>query len=417
MVLLDAAILMNPQVWVASGHVGGFSDPLVDDKNTKERFRADKLIEDELKIQSSKWNIDYLQDNYGVDNLIPESWTPEQQHAFMVGEKVNNPNTWEAGDWTEIRHFNLMFKTSQWVTDDSSADVYLRPETAQGIFVDFPSIVRTSRKRIPFWVAQVGKAFRNEITPGNFIFRTREFEQMEIEFFCEPGTQEQWQEKWKEDSKNFLTDTIGISKENLRFREHETDELSHYSDGTFDIDFNFPGIWFSELQGIASRTDFDLKAHMQESGQDMSYFDPITNTKFIPFVIEPSLGLTRLFLAVMCDAYDEVEDEKQGKRIVMRFKPEVAPIKVWVLPLQKNKLGDKAREVFSVLSEKIVCEYDETGSIGKRYARMDEIGTPWCVTVDFDTQEDGCVTVRDRDSGEQERVPIDQLVVYFESRL
>lgn len=315
MVLLDAAILMNPQVWVASGHVGGFSDPLIDDRKTKERFRADKIME-ELFYDREKAGIsreDQLSEyskKYGVNNLIPESWTPEQQHAFMVGEQVKNPVTGEVGDWTEIRKFNLMFETKQGVTDDSTAKVYLRPETAQGIFVDFPHIVRTCRRRVPFGVAQVGKAFRNEITPGNFIFRTREFEQMEIEFFCEPGTQLEWHEKWKEECKKFLIDTVGLKEENLRFRAHESDELSHYSDATFDIEYDFPSIGFSELQGIASRTDFDLKAHMTESKQDMSYFDPVKNTKYVPYVIEPSIGLTRLFLATLCDAYDTVTNDE-----------------------------------------------------------------------------------------------------------
>lgn len=423
MVLLDAAILMNPNVWVASGHVGGFSDPLIDDKNTKERFRADKLMEalfmerEEKGIARDEQLKDYSA-KYGVNNLVPESWTPEQQHAFMTGEKVENPNTKKPGEWTEIRKFNLMFKTSQGVTEDSSALVYLRPETAQGIFVDFPNIVRTCRRRVPFGVAQVGKAFRNEITPGNFIFRTREFEQMEIEFFCEPGTQLEWHEKWKVDCKKFLMDTIGIRESNLRFREHEKDELSHYSDGTFDIEYDFPSIGFSELQGIASRTDFDLKAHMTESKQDMSYFDPVKNTKFIPYVIEPSIGLTRLFLATLCDAYDTVPDgEEGGERIVLRLKPEVAPVKIAVLPLVK-KLNEKAEEVFHMLSKHFMTWYDETGSIGKRYARFDEIGTPWCVTIDFDnTLEKNMVTIRHRDTMEQETVAIDELVGYFQKNL
>lgn len=423
MVLLDAAILMNPQVWVASGHVGGFSDPLIDDKNTKERFRADKLMEalfmarEEKGIARDEQLKDYST-KYGVNNLVPESWTPEQQFAFMTGEKVENPNTKKPGDWTEIRKFNLMFKTSQGVTEDSSALVYLRPETAQGIFVDFPNIVRTCRRRVPFGVAQVGKAFRNEITPGNFIFRTREFEQMEIEFFCEPGTQLEWHEKWKVDCKKFLMETVGIKEANLRFREHEKDELSHYSDGTFDIEYDFPSIGFSELQWIASRTDFDLKAHMTESKQDMSYFDPVKNTKFIPYVIEPSIGLTRLFLATLCDAYDTVPDgEEGGERIVLRLKPEVAPVKIAVLPLVK-KLNEKAEEVFQMLSKHFMTWYDETGSIGKRYARFDEIGTPWCVTIDFDnTLEKNMVTIRHRDTMEQETVAIDELVGYFQKNL
>ena len=419
MVLLDAAILMNPQVWVASGHVGGFSDPLIDDKNTKERFRADKLMEDLFQTREQSGisrdiqQMEYLK-KYGVPNLVPESWKPDQQHAFMVGEDVRNPNNPDVtADWTEIRKFNLMFETKQGVTDDSTAKVYLRPETAQGIFVDFPHIVRTCRRRVPFGVAQVGKAFRNEITPGNFIFRTREFEQMEIEFFCEPGTQKEWHEKWKVACKKFLMETVGIKESNLRFREHEKDELSHYSDGTFDIEYDFPSIGFSELQGIASRTDFDLKAHMSESKQDMSYFDPVKNTKFIPYVIEPSIGLTRLFLATLCDAYDTVKDEEGGERIVLRLKPEVAPVKIAVLPLVK-KLNEKAEEVFNMLSNNFMTWYDETGSIGKRYARFDEIGTPWCVTIDFDNSlEKNAVTIRHRDTMEQEVVAIDDLVEWF----
>lgn len=422
MVLLDAAILMNPQVWVASGHVGGFSDPLIDDKNTKERFRADKLMEalfhsrEEAGLSREEQLTDYST-KYWVNNLVPESWAPEQQHAFMIGEKVENPNTKTTGDWTEIRKFNLMFKTSQGVTEDSSAMVYLRPETAQGIFVDFPNIVRTCRRRVPFGVAQVGKAFRNEITPGNFIFRTREFEQMEIEFFCEPGTQKEWHEKWKVACKKFLIETVGIKESNLRFREHEKDELSHYSDGTFDIEYDFPSIGFSELQWIASRTDFDLKAHMTQSKEDMSYFDPVKNTKFVPYVIEPSIGLTRLFLATLCDAYDTVKEEDGNDRIVLRLKPEVAPVKIAVLPLVK-KLNEKAEEVFSLLSKHFMTWYDETGSIGKRYARFDEIGTPWCVTIDFDnTLEKDMVTIRHRDTMEQEVVAIDELVEYFQKQL
>ena len=460
MVLLDAAILMNPQVWVASGHVGGFSDPLIDDKNTKERFRADKLIEekmeseiwkrveeekDEVKIKKyeemfAKVLTEYtdewvkrtkakyygkqgeLMEEYGqkydVPHLIPDAWTPQQQLNFMVGEDIRNPNNPKVkADWTEIRKFNLMFKTSQGVTEDSSAMVYLRPETAQGIFVDFPNIVRTCRRRVPFGVAQVGKAFRNEITPGNFIFRTREFEQMEIEFFCEPGTQLEWHEKWKVDCKKFLMETVGIKESNLRFREHEKDELSHYSDGTFDIEYDFPSIGFSELQGIASRTDFDLKAHMTESKQDMSYFDPVNNTKFVPYVIEPSIGLTRLFLATLCDAYDTVKEEDGNDRIVLRLKPEVAPVKIAVLPLVK-KLNEKAEEVFHMLSKHFMTWYDETGSIWKRYARFDEIGTPWCVTIDFDnTLEKNMVTIRHRDTMEQETVAIEELVGYFQKNL
>lgn len=457
MVLLDAAILMNPQVWVASGHVGGFSDPLVDCKSCKQRFRADKIIDQVISDhlndknlwaeRSNTFKIDLTSEesrkafliervfnwvyNLGLNNIVSESWTSEQQLKFLEVYKIEEwlndwnkkretpivcPNCGEC-NWGKIQKFNLMFKTSQGVTEDSSALVYLRPETAQGIFVDFPQIVRTCRRRVPFGVAQIGKAFRNEITPGNFIFRTREFEQMEIEFFCEPGTQLEWHEKWKADCKKFLMDTVGIKESNLRFREHEEDELSHYSDGTFDIEYDFPSIGFSELQGIASRTDFDLNAHMKESKQDMSYFDPVKNTKFVPYVIEPSIGLTRLFLATLCDAYDTVKEEDGNDRIVLRLKPEVAPVKIAVLPLVK-KLNEKAEEVFNMLSKHFMTWYDETGSIGKRYARFDEIGTPWCVTIDFDnTLEKNAVTIRHRDTMEQEVIAIDDLVEYFKKYL
>lgn len=359
MVLLDAAILMNPQVWVASGHVGGFSDPLIDDKKTKERFRADKLLED--LIEKMGENAKSLLEKYSVNNLIPESWSLEKQSEVMRGENVKNPNTGEVGDWSDAKQFNLMFRTSQGVTDDSSATVYLRPETAQGIFVNFPQVARSSRKKVPFGIAQVGKAFRNEITPGNFIFRTREFEQMEIEYFVEPesvaaGKHFEYHNMWKQNCKNFLIEKIGIKEENLRLRDHEQDELSHYSAGTTDIEFKFPFGW-GELWGIADRTDFDLKAHMSESKQDLSYFDPYNNTKYIPYVIEPSVGLTRLFLATLANAYDEVEND-EGKRVVMRFNPAVAPIKVAVYPLVK-KFAEQANAVYDLLSEHFVCEYDE----------------------------------------------------------
>lgn len=312
MVLLDAAILMNPQVWVASGHVGGFSDPLIDDKKTKERFRADKLLED--LIEKMGTNADSLKSKYSVPNLVPESWTLEKQAEVMRGENVKNPNTGEVGDWTEVRKFNLMFQTNQGITQDSSTVVYMRPETAQGIFVNFPNIARSSRKKVPFGVAQVGKAFRNEITPGNFIFRTREFEQMEIEYFVEPeniapGKHLELHAQWKNECKRFLVEVIGIKEDSLRLRDHEKEELSHYSAATTDIEFKFPFGW-GELWGIADRTDFDLKAHMAESKQDLSYFDPFNNTKYIPYVIEPSVGLTRLFLATLANAYDEVINEE-----------------------------------------------------------------------------------------------------------
>lgn len=351
-------------------------------------------------------------------NLIPESWTLEQQATVMRAEKVANPNTGEPGDWTDVKKFNLMFHTFQGVTEDSSAKIYMRPETAQGIFVNFANIARSSRKKVPFGVAQVGKAFRNEITPGNFIFRTREFEQMEIEYFCEsesvaPGKHLEVHAEWKQACYDFLIQVIGLNPESLRLRDHEKDELSHYSAGTTDIEFRFPFGW-GELWGIADRTDFDLKAHMNESKQDLSYFDPYTNQKYIPYVIEPSLGLNRLFLATLSNAYSEVENE-EGSRVVMRFVPAVAPIKVAVLPLVK-KLSEEAIKIFDLLSPHMQCEYDETGTIGKRYHRMDEIGVPFAICVDYDHTEAGEVTVRDRDTGEQEVVKIAELVEWLRAR-
>ena len=416
MVLLDSAILMNPQVWVASGHVGGFSDPLIDDKNTKERFRADKLLEDLIEKMGA--DAESLKTKYGVNNLIPESWSLEKQTEVMRGEKVKNPNTGEVGDWSDAKQFNLMFKTSQGVTEDSSATVYLRPETAQGIFVNFSQVARTSRKKVPFGIAQVGKAFRNEITPGNFIFRTREFEQMEIEFFCEPesvapGKHLEWHEFWKKACWDFLVKTIGIAENSLRMRDHEPDELSHYSDATTDIEFQFPFGW-GELWGIADRTDFDLRAHMNESKQDLSYFDPYNNTKYVPYVIEPSVGLTRLFLAALTNAYTEIENN-EGKRVVMRFAPAIAPIKVAIYPLVK-KFANEASELYELLSEHFVCEYDEAGTIGKRYQRSEEMGIPFAIAVEPENYNQGQVTVRFRDSGEQEIVKIENLVAWLKEK-
>ena len=416
MVLLDSAILMNPQVWVASGHVGGFSDPLIDDKNTKERFRADKLLEDLIEKMGA--DAENLKTKYGVNNLIPESWSLEKQTEVMRGEKVKNPNTGEVGDWSDAKQFNLMFKTSQGVTEDSSATVYLRPETAQGIFVNFPQVTRTSRKKVPFGIAQVGKSFRNEITPGNFIFRTREFEQMEIEFFCEPesvapGKHLEWHEFWKKACWDFLVKTIGIAENSLRMRDHEPDELSHYSDATTDIEFQFPFGW-GELWGIADRTDFDLRAHMNESKQDLSYFDPYNNTKYVPYVIEPSVGLTRLFLAALTNAYTEIENN-EGKRVVMRFAPAIAPIKVAIYPLVK-KFANEASELYELLSEHFVCEYDEAGTIGKRYQRSEEMGIPFAIAVEPENYNQGQVTVRFRDSGEQEIVKIENLVAWLKEK-
>lgn len=416
MVLLDSAILMNPQVWVASGHVGGFSDPLIDDKNTKERFRADKLLEDLIEKMGA--DAENLKTKYGVNNLIPESWPLEKQTEVMIGEAVENPNTGEVGDWSDAKQFNLMFKTSQGVTEDSSATVYLRPETAQGIFVNFSQVARTSRKKVPFGIAQVGKSFRNEITPGNFIFRTREFEQMEIEFFCEPesvapGKHLEWHEFWKKACWDFLVKTIGIAENSLRMRDHEPDELSHYSDATTDIEFQFPFGW-GELWGIADRTDFDLRAHMKESKQDLSYFDPYNNTKYVPYVIEPSVGLTRLFLAALTNAYTEIENN-EGKRVVMRFSPAIAPIKVAIYPLVK-KFANEASELYELLSEHFVCEYDEAGTIGKRYQRSEEMGIPFAIAVEPENYNQGQVTVRFRDSGEQEIVKIENLVAWLKEK-
>lgn len=412
MMLLDSSILLNPKVWVASWHVGWFSDPLIDDKNTKQRFRADKLLE--ALIESMWEKASSLQAKYGVNNLIPESWSLEKQTEVMRGEKVVNPDTGEVWDWTEAKKFNLMFQTSQWVTQDSSAAIYLRPETAQGIFVDFPNVLRTSRKKVPFWIAQVGKAFRNEITPGNFIFRTREFEQMEIEYFCEPGTDLELHAKWKKDCMNFLQNTLSLKSENLRFRDHDADELSFYSNATTDIEYKFPFGW-GELWGIADRTDYDLKAHMAESKADMSYFDPVNNKKYIPYVIEPSVGLNRLFLTCLADSYI-VEGEWEETRTYLKLDPKVAPIKVWVLPVVK-KISDIAKPIFTQLSEDFVCEYDDVWTIGKRYARFDEIGTPFCVTIDSNNYEAWKVTVRYRDSMEQELVDISELNEFLRKKM
>ncbi|OIP53727.1 glycine--tRNA ligase [Candidatus Gracilibacteria bacterium CG2_30_37_12] len=408
MVSLDAAILMNPNVWVTSGHVGGFSDPLMDCKSCKQRLRADKLIEE------------YMEKSGDIE--VPVEWAgestpPENLTTYIAQKNIKCPYCGK-NDFSDIKKFNLMFRTFQGVTEDSSATVYLRPETAQGIFINFQNIVRTSRKKVPFGVAQVGKAFRNEITPGNFIFRTREFEQMEIEFFCEPesiapGKHLEHHAKWKSDCMNFLTKTIGIQPESLRFRDHGADELSFYSAATTDIEFKFPFGW-GELWGIADRTDYDLNAHMKETKQDLAYFDPFTNTKYVPYVIEPSLGLNRLFLTTLLNAYTEIEME-EGSRIVMKFAPAIAPIKIAVLPLVK-KLGAEAMEIYKLLSPHFMCEYDEAGAIGKRYYRMDEIGVPFSVCVDSDNYNQGQLTIRDRDTGLQETIKIENLVEYFRSK-
>jgi glycyl-tRNA synthetase len=416
MMLLDSAILMNPQVWVASWHVWGFSDPLIDDKNTNERFRADKLLEDLINNLEKTWTnvTKLLKDKYDINNLLPESWSIEKQKEVMVWEKVKNPNNWKEWNWTDIKKFNLMFKTFQWVTDDSSATIFMRPETAQWIFVNFQNIVRTSRRKIPFWVAQVWKAFRNEITPGNFIFRTREFEQMEIEYFCEPGKDLEVHAEWKEACRIFLIETLWLKEESIRFRDHDKDELSHYSNATTDVEFKFPFGWW-ELRGIADRTDFDLKAHMKESKADLSYFDPVNNRKFIPYVIEPSVWLTRLFLATLVDAYTIIWDWEET-RTYLKLDPKIAPITIWVLPIVK-KISDIAKPIFKQLSEDFVCEYDDVGSVGKRYARFDEIWTPFCVTIDSENYDAWKVTIRYRDTMEQELVEISKLNEFIRAKL
>lgn len=392
---LDSAILMNPETWVASGHLGGFSDPLMDCKSCKTRHRADKLIED------------YVAENGLSDN--PAAMSDEEMMQYIKDKGIACPNC-GSHDFTDIRKFNLMFKTFQGVTEDSTSTLYLRPETAQGIFVNFKNIARTTRKKIPFGVAQIGKSFRNEITPGNFIFRIREFEQMELEFFCKPGTDLEWFEYWRAYCRKWLLD-LGINEEHLRLRDHDKDELCFYSKATTDFEFLFPFGW-GELWGVADRTDYDLTQHSEHSGQPMDYFDPETNEKYIPYVIEPSLGADRVLLAFLCDAYDEETDEKGDVRTVMHFHPALAPFKAAVLPLSK-KLSEKATEIYSELSKDFMIDFDDAGSIGKRYRRQDEIGTPICITYDFDSVEDKCVTVRDRDTMEQKRIPIAELKAYI----
>ena len=392
---LDSAILMNPETWVASGHLGGFSDPLMDCKSCKTRHRADKLIED------------YVAENGLSDN--PAAMSDEEMMQYIKDKGIACPNC-GSHDFTDIRKFNLMFKTFQGVTEDSTSTLYLRPETAQGIFVNFKNIARTTRKKIPFGVAQIGKSFRNEITPGNFIFRIREFEQMELEFFCKPGTDLEWFEYWRAYCRKWLLD-LGINEEHLRLRDHDKDELCFYSKATTDFEFLFPFGW-GELWGVADRTDYDLTQHSEHSGQPMDYFDPETNEKYIPYVIEPSLGADRVLLAFLCDAYDEETDEKGDVRTVMHFHPALAPFKAAVLPLSK-KLSEKATEIYSELSKDFMIDFDDAGSIGKRYRRQDEIGTPICITYDFDSVEDNCVTVRDRDTMEQKRISIAELKAYI----
>ncbi len=394
---VDCAILMNPQTWVASGHLGSFSDPLMDCRECHERFRADQLIEHYAEEKG-------LEMNGSVDG-----WSQEQMKSFIEEHQIPCP-TCGKHNFTDIRQFNLMFKTFQGVTEDAKNTVYLRPETAQGIFVNFKNVQRTSRKKVPFGICQVGKSFRNEITPGNFIFRVREFEQMEMEFFCEPDTDLEWFAYWKKYCIDFLKN-LGMKEEEMRVRDHEKEELSFYSKATTDIEFLFPFGW-GELWGIADRTDYDLTQHQNVSGQDMSYFDDEKREKYIPYVIEPSLGVERLFLAVLCGAYDEEDLGEGDMRTVLHFHPALAPVKIGVLPLSK-KLSEGAEKIFGLLSKKYNCEFDDRGNIGKRYRRQDEIGTPFCVTYDFDSETDGCVTVRFRDSMEQERVAIDSLDAYF----
>ena len=396
---LDAAILMNPDVWVASGHVGNFSDPLIDCKECKTRHRADKLIEEWAHEQGK--------------DMIADGMSDEQLINFIKENHIPCPNCGKE-NFTDIRKFNLMFKTYQGVTEDSKSEIYLRPETAQGIFVNFKNAMRTTRRKLPMGIAQIGKAFRNEITPGNFTFRTREFEQMELEFFCKPGTDLEWHKYWKEFCENWLL-SLGMKKENIRLRDHSPEELSHYSNGTTDIEFTFPFGW-GELWGIADRTDYDLKQHMEHSKEDMTYLDPETNEKYIPYCIEPSLGCDRVALAFLCNAYDEEEIAEGDVRTVLHLHPALAPYKVAVLPLSK-KLSEKAEEVYTKLSKKFMCDYDEAGSIGKRYRREDEIGTPYCITVDFDTLEDESVTVRDRDTMEQIRIKIDELEAWLQEKV
>ncbi len=398
---LDAAILMNPQTWVASGHLGGFSDPLMDCRECHERFRADKIIED--------WCAET-----GFElGTSADAMSQEEMKNFIDEHNIPCP-TCGKHNFTDIRQFNLMFKTFQGVTEDAKNTVYLRPETAQGIFVNFANVQRTTRRKVPFGIAQIGKSFRNEITPGNFIFRVREFEQMELEFFCKPDTDLEWFDYWRAYCRDWLL-SLGMKEENLRLRDHDPEELSFYSKATTDFEFLFPFGW-GELWGIADRTDYDLTQHINTSNKDLSYFDPETNERYIPYVVEPSLGVERCFLSFLCDAYDEEELEGGDVRTVLRLHPALAPFKAAVLPLSK-KLGDKATELYHDLQKSFMVDYDEAGSIGKRYRREDEIGTPFCITYDFESEEDGCVTIRERDSMTQERVKIEDVKAYIEAKL
>ena len=391
---LDSAILMNPQTWVASGHLGGFSDPLMDCKECKTRHRADNLIED-------------------FDGTNVTGWDNAQMSEYIKEHNIPCPDCGKS-NFTDIRQFNLMFKTFQGVTEDSKSEIYLRPETAQGIFVNFANIQRTIRKKVPFGVAQIGKSFRNEITPGNFIFRVREFEQMELEFFCKPGTDLEWFEYWRGFCRDFLY-SLGIKEENLRLRDHSPEELCFYSKATTDFEYLFPFGW-GELWGVADRTDYDLTQHQNTSGKSLEYFDPTDNSRYIPYVIEPSLGVERLFLTIVTEGYDEEVIDEKDTRVVMRFHPALAPFKAAVLPLSK-KLSEQAEAVADELSKHFMVDFDDAGSIGKRYRRQDEIGTPFSICYDFDSLEDNCVTVRDRDTMEQVRMPISELVAYINDKL
>ena len=397
---MDAAILMNPKTWVVSGHVGGFADPLMDCRECKSRFRADTLVEDFMKGQ-------------GIDNPQIDGWDDKMLENYVRDNDVPCPQCGKH-NFTDVRYFNLMFKTFQGVTEDSQSELYLRPETAQGIFVNFRNVLRTSRKKIPFGIGQIGKSFRNEITPGNFIFRTREFEQAELEFFCKPGEDMEWFHYWRDYCRNWLLN-LGVPEEKLRTRDHSQEELSHYSKATTDFEYFFPFGW-GELWGIANRTDFDLKQHSEHSGENFTYIDPETNERYIPYCVEPSVGVDRLVLTFLCAAYSEEELEGGDTRVVLRLHPYLAPFKAAVLPLSK-KLKDQAQEVYSRLSKKFPVDYDESSSIGRRYRRQDEIGTPYCITIDFDTLEDNCVTIRDRDTMDQIRLPIDEVEKYLEEKI
>ena len=393
---LDAAIIMNPEVWVASGHVASFADPLVDCKACKARHRADKLIED-----------------FTGGKETGDGWDNKKLEKYIADNNIPCPKCGKS-DFTEIRKFNLLFETHIGVTEDSQSKVYLRGETAQGIFVNFNNVLRSQRAKVPFGIGQIGKAFRNEITPGNFTFRTREFEQMEYEFFCKPDTDLEWHKYFKEKCLKFL-ESLGLKEDNLRYRDHSKEELSFYSKATTDIEFLYPMGW-GELWGIADRTDYDLSVHEEHSKTELKYLDPETNEKYVPYVIEPSVGVDRLLLAILCNAYEE-EELDNDTREVLHILPSLAPYKVSVLPLVKKYHSDKANEIYQELSKYFMTSYDETGSIGKRYRRSDAIGTPWCITIDNDTLENGTVTIRDRDTMEQITMKVDEVIPYIQERI